>query len=106
MRPQGILPKHDATRSGLESADEREAIYIRDGCRCQTCLGAVPFDGFELAHRIANTKANRKRWGDRVIDSPHNRVVTHPGRCNSRQNIGGNPQACLALIERMNNENT
>jgi hypothetical protein len=107
MRPFGGSPKYDGpTRAGIESADEREAIYIRDGGRCQTCLEAVPFDGFELAHRIANTKANRRRWGNRVVDSPQNRCVTHPGRCNSRQNIGGNPAACLALANKISPENT
>jgi hypothetical protein len=49
-----------------------------------------------MAHRIANTKANRRRWGDAVIDDPRNRCVALREH-NSRLNIGSRPVACAAL---------
>ena len=102
MRPCNILPKYDgASRSGLDAQEERVYIYNRDGGRCRTCGEPVAFDAFELAHRIANTVANRKRWGSAIIDHPLNRVVAHPGRCNSAQNIGGSPGACAELIKQI-----
>jgi hypothetical protein len=102
LRPCNIKPKHDGvTRAGLDAQDERAAIYARDGGRCQTCGERVAFDAFELAHRIANTKANRRRWGSAVIDSPLNKAVAHRGRCNSAQNIGGRPVECAAMAARI-----
>jgi len=102
MRPCNIQPKYDGiTAAGVEAQDEREAIYDRDKGICQTCHKPVAFDAFELAHRIANTKANRLRWGDAVIDARANKVITHPGRCNSAQNIGGRPEECKALAEEI-----
>lgn len=97
MRPCTARPKYEGiTRAGLDASDERAAIYARDGGRCRSCGERVPWGEFELAHRIANTKANRARWGDAVIDHPLNRVVTHRGACNDACNIGGNPGECRA----------
>ena len=102
MRPPDARPKFDGiTRAGLASSDEREALYNRDGGRCQTCGKPVAFDGFELAHRIANTKVNRHRYGAAVVDHPLNKRVTCPGRCNSRQNCGGDPAACAAIVREI-----
>lgn len=102
MRPAATALKYDGiTAAGLDAYEERIAIYNRDGGRCRTCGESVAFDAFELAHRIANTVANRKRWGSTIIDHPLNRVVAHPGRCNSAQNIGGSPGACAELIKQI-----
>jgi hypothetical protein len=98
MRPSNVTVKYDGiTTAGLDAYEERIAIYSRDGGICQTCHKPVAFDEFELAHRIANTKANRHRWGSAVIDSPLNKCVAHRGQCNSARNIGGRPMECAAL---------
>jgi hypothetical protein len=101
MRPCNVAVKYDGiTSHGLDAQDEREEIYLRDHGRCQCgCNQRVAFDAFEMAHRIANTKANRRRWGDAVIDSPENRCVALREH-NSRLNIGGRPMECAALAER------
>jgi hypothetical protein len=97
-------PKYDGhTRAGLDLADEREAIYLRAGGDCETCKLVCPLQVGQVAHKIANTIANRKRYGDRVIDSIYNKAWTHPGRCNSAQNCGGKPNKCaeiVALVEK------
>lgn len=106
MRPLNVSIKYDGiTAAGLDAQEEREAIYRRDGGICQTCKKPVAFDAFELAHRIANTKANRRRWGAEIIDHPLNKATTHRGRCNSATNIGGNPGACAELVDRINSRN-
>jgi hypothetical protein len=102
MRPCNVKPKYDGiTPAGLDAYEERIAIYARDHGRCQCgCKEPVAFDAFEMAHRIANTKANRRRWGDAVIDSPLNRCVALREH-NSRLNIGGRPMECAALAARI-----
>ncbi|MGP1459925.1 MAG: hypothetical protein ACTTKL_11585, partial [Treponema sp.] len=56
------------------------------------------------AHRIANTKANRARWGSFIIDSPLNIAAVCSLRCNDACNIGGNYGECLALAEKIINK--
>lgn len=102
MRPHGITPKYDGvTRAGLALYEERLSIYSRDSGICQACGDPVDINSFEVAHRIANTKANRKRFGAHVIDHSLNKATTHPGRCNSAMNIGNNPGKCAELIRRI-----
>jgi len=102
MRPPDTRPKFDGiTRAGFASQDEREALYNRARGHCQTCGKPVAFGAFELAHCIAATKANRRRYGAAVIDHPLNKRVTCPGRCNSRQNCGGDPAACAAIVREI-----
>lgn len=72
----------------LDRLDERKLFYVRSGGCCATCRELVFFEDMELAHKIANTKANIKRYGKEVIDHPFNRAVTHSGKCNDAQNIG------------------
>jgi len=88
-----------AERKRFEQAEERLRIYARDHGICQACGETVPMDGFEVAHRIANTASNRKRYGDRVIDHPLNKATTHPGRCNSAMNCGFRPDECRSIVE-------
>jgi len=106
MRPLGATTKYDGiTRGGVDALEERRAIYLRDRGQCKSCGKRVAFDAFQLAHRIANTKANRKRWGSSVIDHPLNRVVVCPdASCNDEQNIGGDLAACRELFRLIQNE--
>lgn len=84
-------------RQRFEIGEQRSEIYTRDYGRCQSCGELVPFGDFEVAHRIADTKANRKRWGATVVDHIMNKATTHRGACNSAQNIGYNPVQSTAL---------
>ena len=75
MRPASVAIKYDGiTRAGLDALEERWDIYWRDFGRCQHCGESVTFETAQIAHRIANTKANRHRWGSDVIDSMENNV--------------------------------
>jgi hypothetical protein len=51
-----------------------------------------------VAHRIANTVCNLKRFGCAVIDSPHNKACTHRGACNSSLNCGFKPDKCAEIV--------
>ena len=94
--------KHDGLcRTALDREEERADIYYRDGARCRHCLKPLRWDGFTLAHQIADTKANRSKFGARIIDHPLNRVVTCPGVCNDAMNIGNNPVAREELVDRI-----
>jgi ferredoxin len=104
MRPPNVQPKYDGiTAAGLDAIEEREAIYARDRGICHTCRQPVPFGDFQLAHRIAKTKANYRRFGRSIVDHPLNRVVTHPGRCNDGANCGGNPGRCADIVRQIEN---
>ena len=87
------------------TSDERWAIYYRDHGICQACGRPVLACEFQLAHRIANTVAFRRKYGSEIIDHPLNVCVTHPGRCNDRMNIGNNPGACQALLQQIEEHN-
>jgi len=82
-------------------SDTRWLVYNRAGGICESCGQPVPPDRFECAHRIANTKSNRRRWGPEVIDHPLNLACTHSRRCNDAQNIGFKPDLCRELAERI-----
>lgn len=86
----------------IDAQEGRLLIYNRDKGRCQACGNPVGWNDFQLAHRIASTMANRKRWGDCVIDHPLNRAVTCSLRCNGRMNIGMNPVKSAELAAKIN----
>jgi len=86
-------------RQRLELHEERLRIYARDRGICQACGEPVGVNEFQVAHRISNSVANRKRCGDEVIDHPLNKATTHSGRCNDFVNCGFKPDKCLEIVE-------
>jgi hypothetical protein len=100
MRPAGMLPKYDGvTRSAIDAYEERVYLYAFYEGLCQGCGDPVAFGEMELAHCIANTKANKRKYGKWVINSKANKRPTHPGRCNSKCNCAGNPAKCAEIVE-------
>jgi len=88
-------------RGKLRIHEERLSIYARDKGICQACGTPCASDAFQIAHRIANMKSNRKKWGAEIIDHPLNKAATHAGACNDAMNIGFNPMRCWELIEKI-----
>ena len=86
-------------RKRFEQHEERLRIYARDRGICQACGLPVVVNNFEIAHKIANTVVNRKRFGAEVIDHPLNKATTHQGRCNSAMNCGFRPDECRRIVE-------
>ncbi len=85
-------------KNNLDTFDERTALYSRARGHCQTCGKPVAFGAFQLAHCICDSKANRRKYGAHIIDHAMNKRVTCSLYCNSRQNIGQNPEKCRALV--------
>ena len=86
-------------RKRFEQHEERLRIYARDHGICQACGDPVAIDSFEIAHRIANTIANRRRFGAEVVDHHLNKATTHQGRCNDAMNCGFRPDECRRIVE-------
>ena len=67
----------------------RQHVFRRDRWICRTCFESVHRHGTpQIAHKIADTKSNRKMYGDAVVDHPDNLAATCCLACNSAQNIG------------------
>jgi len=99
IHPHAQAKYDGVTRAGMDLADERWAIYVRSGGYCATCGMPCSLSEGEIAHRIANTVAARKRYGAHIIDSIHNKAWTHRGRCNSAQNCFHNPGQCAEIVK-------
>ena len=82
--------------------EDKIEMLSRSGGRCFVC--GRPIERPQFAHRIANTKANRNKFGSFVIDSPMNGEIVCSLRCNDAMNIGNKPIECLRLAERIYSE--
>jgi hypothetical protein len=71
--------------------------YTLDAWSCQKCGRPAT----QMAHRIANTKTNRKIYGNK-IDHNENLVSVCSLDCNSTYNIGNNPVKSAKLIAIIN----
>lgn len=76
---------------------QRQAALATSGGVCEVC--GKPLTNPQGAHRIANTKANREKYGSFVIDAVDNIAMVCSLRCNDACNIGNNPGACIKLIK-------
>ena len=79
--------------------DQLANMYIRDRHTCCNCgLSIGRWRTPQRAHRIANTKTNRKKYGKAVIDHIDNWASVCSLRCNDAMNIGNNPVKCDKLV--------
>ena len=95
-------------REKLEAEDKKKRIYFQRGGRCKICGNPVPMSEAQLAHGIANTKPNIKKYGKEVIHHEKNLSLTCGnkfGRCNDACNIGNNPGKVLDLLEDISRGN-
>ena len=90
-------------RQSLEASEQREQIFRDADYRCEVCGKSIYTYGTpQLAHRIAQTKANIKRYNLAVI---HNRLNLAPVcslKCNDKCNIGNRPEQVKELVEKIN----
>lgn len=68
---------------------------------CEICGKQLSQNGWQGAHRIANTKPNRTKWGAWIIDHPMNIEIVCSLGCNQLCNIGNNPGKCLRLVKEI-----
>lgn len=85
----------------LDAQEKREAIFKRDHWTCVKCGNSL-FDGIpQLAHRIAKTKSNIKKYGLSVINHPINLVSVETSFCNDQCNIGFNTVETERVVEEI-----
>lgn len=65
---------------------------------CYVCKKPLSGSQIQYAHRIANTKTNRAKYGSFIIDHTLNGEIVCSLACNQSLNIGFNKGACLGLI--------
>ena len=83
-----------------ETWQRQYALAISGGV-CEVCGRTLTPSTWQGAHRIANTKPNRARWGNWVIDHPLNIAIVCSLKCNQICNIGYNEGTCLKLVQRI-----
>lgn len=84
-----------------EEKDQRLYALARSGGICEICCKPLKDGQAQGAHKIANTKPNREKWGSWVIDHPLNIAIVCSLSCNQVCNIGNNPEKCLHLVKRI-----
>lgn len=81
--------------------NQRLVALAKCGNVCEVCGKQLTSSTWQGAHRIANTKANREKWGSWVIDHPLNIKIVCSLACNHVCNIGYNPGECLRLVREI-----
>ncbi len=79
--------------------DKRESKIIEQKNKCFIC--GKPMQSPQFAHFIANTKANRNKYGSFVIDSIFNGAMVCSLDCNDSCNIGFNLIKSLELAKNI-----
>lgn len=88
------------SRAKFTANENREELFASVHYRCQVCgLPLTWFGTPQLAHRIAQSKANLKRFGEAVIHHKLNLVPVCSLKCNDACNIGFNAVAANSLAE-------
>lgn len=87
-----------------EEWKQREIALATCGGVCEVCGKQLTHSTWQGAHRIANTKANRAKWGNWIIDHPANIAIVCSLKCNHVCNIGYNPGECLRLVQKIVNK--
>jgi 5-methylcytosine-specific restriction endonuclease McrA len=89
-------------REKYNIAETKQRLFARDGYRCQNCGGSIyAYDFPQLAHKIANSLVNIKRYGKEVIHHDDNLSSVCCLKCNDAKNIGMIPIERDALAERI-----
>ncbi len=80
---------------------QRLIALASSGGVCEVCGKTLTATTWQGAHRIANTKPNRAKWGSLIIDHPLNIAIVCSLNCNHSCNIGNNEGECLKLARRI-----
>ena len=89
-------------RKSFEIQENREEIFARDGYICQVCGKSILQYGTpQLAHLIAQSQSNIKRYGKEVMHHQNNMKSVCSLYCNSLCNIGNRPVECEALVNKI-----
>lgn len=81
-----------------QQIQQREQALGLSGGVCAVCGKPLNSGAPQYAHKIANTKTNRNKYGSFIIDNVLNGAYVCSLGCNQRMNIGFNKGAILDLI--------
>ena len=81
--------------------EQRMLQLAKSGGVCEVCGRTLTPSTWQGAHRIANTEANRKKWGSWIIDAPENIAIVCSLKCNHICNVGYTPAECLEIAEKV-----
>lgn len=85
-------------RDQLIAEEQKRQIIADHGFACIKCGAPAIF----LAHRIAKTKANLRKYGQEVIHHRYNLLpVCSNSGCNSAQNLGNRPMEADKLAAQI-----
>jgi len=88
----------------LEAEEKRQEIFKKYDYLCSFCGKPVNIYGTsQLAHGIAKSKVNIKKYGEKVINHELNLFPVCSLYCNSRKNIGMNPEKTKELVLSITN---
>ena len=82
---------------------QRQVQLTKSSGVCEVCGKTLTPSTWQGAHRIANTQANRIKWGSWIIDAPENIAIVCSLKCNQECNVGYTPAECLAIAEKVLN---
>ena len=81
----------------------KQKIFMRDGYTCQNCGGSIYAYSFpQLAHCIAATVSNIRKYGKEVINHPDNMKSVCCLTCNDAMNIGFSTMQANELANKIN----
>ena len=83
-----------------QEEQRRYALAISGGV-CDVCGRPLADGQPQGAHRIGNTKANRAKYGDFVIDHRYNIGYTCSLACNGKLDISGDTGAVIRFCARI-----
>lgn len=86
--------------TATEKEQRRYALAISGGV-CEVCGRPLRDGQPQGAHRIGNTKANRAKYGDFVIDHRLNIGMTCCLKCNGALDISGDTGEVIKLCRRI-----
>lgn len=78
--------------------EQREKALAMSGGVCAVCGRPLNGTAIQYAHKIANTKPNREKYGSFIMDHPLNGAMVCSLSCNQSMNIGYNKGECLKLM--------
>ena len=81
--------------------EQRQYALAISGGVCEVCGRALSEGQPQGAHRIGNTKANRAKYGDFVIDHRFNMGITCSLKCNGKLDISKDTGEVIKLCKRI-----
>ena len=91
-------------RKRFEIEAQRAAIFARDRFTCICGRSIYEYGTPQLAHRIAQSKMNIKKYGACVIHHAKNMRSACSLKCNDRCNIGNKPAEVIKLVDDIRDE--